>query len=280
MQTAELLNVSRIDADLIVRTAQRNAGDARQLWGAAELLVDWPRKRALFEAALLVGGTNAAVATRLACVAAKHGDANVALPWLHHCQQTDGDNVVPWLAELWLMREQTRPGVLSNSPPLWATNFRDYSVDATRARIALLEAAGYSTYSARRLGFQPDSIALGMARDLCKPPVSEQTAALLKQAAQALQMRRPFLLSEFVGQTIERALMGLRPDADSSVEVRYRSVELDKRREELKALLADIERNTVDFATEAEMVQYFDNVLNSGEETAMKKLAETVRGKP
>ena len=86
--------------------------------------------------------------------------------------------------------------------------------------------------------------------------------------------------SQLVGQTIERALMGLRPDADSSVEVRYRSVELDKRREELKALLADIERNTVDFATEAEMVQYFDNVLNSGEETAMKKLAETVRGKP
>src|SRR5436309_12719749 len=84
LQTAELLNVSRIDADLIVRTAQRNAGDARQLWGAAELLVDWPSKRALFEAALLVGGTNAAVATRLACVAAKHGDANVALQWLHH----------------------------------------------------------------------------------------------------------------------------------------------------------------------------------------------------
>src|SRR5213593_2032186 len=135
LQTAELLSVSRIDADLIVRTAARNAGDARQLCGAAELLVDWPRKRTLYEAALLAGGTNMAVATCFACAAAKQGDANVALPWLHFCQQKDGDNVVPWLAELWLMREQTRPTVLSNSPPIWATNFRDFSVDAIHARI-------------------------------------------------------------------------------------------------------------------------------------------------
>jgi hypothetical protein len=85
------------------------------------------------------------------------------------------------------------------------------------------------------------------------------------------------LLSEFVGQTIERALMGLRPDADTSVEVQFRSIELDKRREELKSLLTDVERNTIDFATEAQMVRYFDDLLDKSEEEAMKRLAETVR---
>ena len=99
----------------------------------------------------------------------------------------------------------------------------------------------------------------------------------MKEAAQSLQRRPLFLLWEFVGQTIERALMARRPDADTSVEVRYRGAELDNRREELKNLLADVERNTVDFATEAEMVRYFDDVLGIGEEAAMKKLAETVR---
>ncbi len=279
LHTAELLNVSQIDADLILRTAERNAGDGKLLWGAAELLVDWPRRRALFEAAVRATDTNIAAATRFACAAAKQGDTDIAQTWLRYCQQKDSDNTVPWLAELWMLREQKKPTVLSNSPPIWATNFRDYSVDAIRARIRLLEAAGYSPYAARRLGFQPDSIALTMTRDLCKPPVGEQTAALLKEAAQSLQLSRRFLLGEFIGQTIERTLMKLRPDADTDVEMRYRSVELDKRREELKELLAAVEHNTIDYATEAEMVRYFDDVLDNGEETAMKHLTEAVRRK-
>jgi len=57
-----------------------------------------------------------------------------------------------------------------------------------------------------------------------------------------------------------------------------RQVELDRRREQLKTLLATVEREIVDLATEAEMVRYFDDVLTVGEEVAMKRLAETVRG--
>jgi len=280
MLTAELLKVSQMDAELISRTAKEHADDPKMLWGAAELLVDWTGRREFYERALAANGTNVIVATRFVCAAAKQGDAAVALPWLRYCRKQDNDNTVPWLAELWLLRARGQPTVLSNAPPVWTTNFRDYSVEASRARIRLLEAAGYSRYAARRLGFTPDSPAIVMARDLCKPPVNETTATLLKDTAQSLQQRPQFLLSEFVGETIERTLMGMRPDADTSVEVRFRSVELDKRREELKDLLAEVEHNTVDFATEAQMVQYFDDVLDKGEETAMKRLAEAVRGKP
>jgi hypothetical protein len=273
MLTAELLQVSQMDAGLILRTTQQHPDDPKILWGAAELLVDWSQRRTLYELALERSGTNAGMAVRFACAAAQQHDYDIALAWLHNCQKLDADNTVPWLAELWLLR----PTVLSNSPPIWTTNFRDYSIEASGGRIRTLEAAGYSPYAARRLGFSPDSPAISMARDLCKPPAAEQTATLLKDTAQSLQRRPPFLLWEFVGQTIERALMTRRPDVDTSVEVHYRSVEMDKRREELKHLLTDIERNTIDYANEAEMVRYFDDVLDIGEEAAMKKLAETVR---
>ncbi len=276
LHTAELLNVSQIDADLILRTAARHAGDGKMMWGAAELLGDWPHRRALFEAAMRATDTNIAVTTRFACAAAKQGEADVAQSWLQYCQQNDGDNTVPWLAELWMLREQKKPMVLSNSPPIWATNFRDYSVDAIRARIRLLEAAGYSPYAARRLGFQPDSPALALARDLIRPPVNEITVALLMQTARALQQQQPFLLSELIGQTIERSLLLMRHDAAFE----SRSATLDKRRDELMALVAEVERNTIDFATEAQMVDYYNKELDKGEEVAMRRLVEVVRDKP
>jgi hypothetical protein len=71
--------------------------------------------------------------------------------------------------------------------------------------------------------------------------------------------------------------MASRPDADRSPEVRFRTTELDARREELKALLSDVERNVVDFATETEMIRYFDDLVANGEETAMRNLALAVR---
>jgi hypothetical protein len=192
----------------------------------------------------------------------------------------DNDNTAPWLAELWLLRECRQPAAFSNAPPIWVTRFKDYSVEASRARIQLLEAAGYSRYAARRLGFSADSNALGMARDLCKPPVPDAAVPLLKGTAHYLQLRRQFLLSEMVGQTIERGLMGMRTDVETSVEVRYRNVELDKRREEITALLGELERDVVDYASEAEMVQYYNDVLEVGEETAMKRLAQKIRPLP
>lgn len=277
MLTTELLQVSQMNAGLILQTAQRHPDDTNILWGAAELIVDWQQRRALYERALTVSGTNAGIAVRFACAAAQQHDLDVALPWLHECQKRDADNTAPWLAELWLLRERRQTAALSNSPPMWTSNFRDYSVEASRARCKTLEAAGYSAYAARRLGFSPDSPVVTMARDLCKPPIAEQTSGLLKETARALQTRPQFLLSEFVGQTIERALLAQRPDAATSVEVRYRSVEMDQRREELKDLLANLERNTIEYANEAEMVRYFDDVLDIGEEAAMKKLAEVVR---
>ena len=41
----------------------------------------------------------------------------------------------------------------------------------------------------------------------------------------------------------------------------------------MRERITDMERNVVDFATERQMVQYFDDVLKIGEENAMRKLA-------
>ena len=278
--TAESMGASQVDAALILRTAQQHPGDPKMLWGAAELLTDWPQRRTLFASALATTGTNTGIAVRFACAAAKQGDAAVAFAWLRYCQKRDDDNTAPWLAELWLLRAQEQPMVLTNSPPMWTTEFRDYSVEASRARIRLLEAAGYSPYAARRLGFSPDSPALTMARELTQPPLNEATVLLLRETSHALQRRPQFVLSELIGQTIERTLIMMRPDADDNTAVRYRGEQLDKRRDQLTALVRDVERNTVDFATEAQMVQYFDDVLDKGEQAAMKRLAESVRYKP
>lgn len=273
--TEEWLRASRVEPELILRTADRNPD---WLWGAAELLPDWPQQRAMFERALAATGTNTAIAVRFACAAAKQSDADTALPWLRECQRRDADNTAPWLAELWLLKKLGRPLVLSNSPPAWTTNFRDYSREASRARIRLLEAVGYSPYAARRLGLSADSPALTMARDLSAGPINEVTATLLRETAQSLQRQPRWLLWELVGQRIEIALLTLRRLHDTSGAAEQRAEELGERREELLQLVGEIERNVVPLATEAQMVQYFDEVLDQGEETALKRLAETVRG--
>ena len=278
--TDEWLRVSQVDSGLILRAVQQHSDDPKILWGAAELSANWEQRRKFFERALTATGTNTGIAVRFACAAAKQGDAAVAFAWLRDCQKRDDDNTAPWLAELWLLRAQEQPMVLTNSPPMWTTEFRDYSVEASRARIRLLEAAGYSPYAARRLGFSPDSPALTMARELTQPPLNEATVLLLRETSQALQRRPQFVLSELIGQTIERTLIMMRPDADDNTAVRYRGEQLDKRRDQLTAFVRDVERNTVDFATEAQMVQYFDDVLDKGEQAAMKKLAEAVRSRP
>jgi hypothetical protein len=275
--TEEWLRASRVEPALIVRTAEQRPD---LLWGAAELLQDWPQQRAMFERALAASGTNTGIAVRFACAAAKQGDADTAMPWLRESQQRDADNTAPWLAELWLLQKRGRPLVLSNSPPQWATNFRDYSLEASRARIRLLETAGYSPYAARRLGLSADSPALTMARDLAVLPINEVTSSLLRDTAQSLQRRPPLLLWELVGQRIEVSLLTLRRLKDTSGAPEQRAEELEERREELMQLVADVERNVVPLATEAQMVQYFDDLLDKGEETAMKRLAEAVRGKP
>jgi len=279
LQTAELLSVAQIDASLIKRTARQHAADATILWGAAELLPDWSSKRELFEQTLRVGGTNAAVALRFACAAAEARKFDVAQSWLRFCLQKDSDNTVPWLVELWVQRQEKKPLELSKPMGTWTTHFRDYSVEASRARISLLEAVGYSAYAARRLGFSADSAALTMVREMGKPPLDDAALPILKLTAQAMQDNQPFLLDELVGQSLERTLLANRQDADTSPQVRLRVMEMDERRDAIKQLLADMERNTVDLATEPQMVKYFDDMLAVGEEPAMNRLAEAVRRK-
>ncbi len=277
LQTAELLEVTHVNPSLIIRTAQQHASDPKMLWGAAELLSDWSNKRAMFEAARQVSGTNAVIQLRYACAAGQNRDGNLALALFRDCQKQDAGNLVPWLGEYWVLKQAKQP-LPALAPPDWAA-YRDGGAEAARARIRFLEAAGYSPYSARRLGFMPDAFAVSMARDLAAPPVNTNAAPVLLAVAKSMQESPTFLLTELVGQTLERGVMASRPDAATSPTVSFRIVEMDKRRDELKALLADVERNVVDLATEQQMVQYFDNVLSMGEEAAMKQLAETVRGK-
>jgi hypothetical protein len=55
-------------------------------------------------------------------------------------------------------------------------------------------------------------------------------------------------------------------------------IELESRRDQIKSLVSTVGARVVDMATEAEMIEYFDNVLGLGEELAMKRLAEAVQG--
>jgi hypothetical protein len=115
-----------------------------------------------------------------------------------------------------------------------------------------------------------------MAQDLSRDKVAQQATPFLLAAAQAMQHRPTFLLTEFVGQTFERAALAALPSPDE--EEREKQLEaLDARRDTLKQLVAVTEQRVGDLATEASMVQYYDHVLSLGEETAMKKLAEDVR---
>ena len=95
-----------------------------------------------------------------------------------------------------------------------------------------------------------------------------------------MQERPMYLLTELVGETLERAATAAGVEGQTGAEVSMRNVELDSRREEIKALVTAVERNAVEVATETEMVQYFNDVLNLGEEVAMRRLAGKVGGKP
>ena len=270
LQTTDSLRLTRIDPALILRVAGQHPNDPLIQWGAAELLADWEKKCAQFETAIKAGSaTNIAVALRFGCVAALNGDAELATRWLRYCEEHDTNNVTPWLAELNVHQRQVQP------PPA-ATEFYDYSAAAARARIALLEAAGYSKYAARRLGFVPEMPALSLARGLIKPPVEKAAEAFVLSAARAMQQGPTFVLTELVGQSVERAQL----INETGPAVTERMGKLAERRDELTGMIRAIERGTVDQATEVEMIEYFDDVLLVGEESAMKKLAETVKRHP
>jgi hypothetical protein len=280
MQTAELLEVNQISSVLLARTATQYSNDVRVVWGAAELMVLWSNKQPLYETALRLSSNSVPIAVRYACAAARQGDYETGLRLARYVQTKDTDNLLAWLIEIWIRQAQKDPQPPATEPTYWASSFRDYTVEATQARVRLLEKAGYSAYSARRLGFRADSDALLILKEVAAPPIPDYRRKLLKESGIALQHSRQFLLHELVGQTVERTIAVLRPDAATSPEVRVRTAEIEKRRDELKELLATLERDVIDYATEKQMINYFDDVLALGEEEAMKKLAALVRRVP
>ena len=277
LQTAELLKAARLDPNLINGVVRQGTNDAHLAWGAAELLADWPLRRTQFESALATTGTNKLIALRFACAAARQREYDLALQWARYCKDKDPDNLVPWLVESWVLVERRQRTQLAQSLPVWVIHYRDYTVEACEMRFLVLERAGYSPYAARRLGFKPDSDALLIASELCHPPVEEMLRLLLKQTAESLELRRQFLVNELVGQTLERTLYALQTDLEMQTVAQARKEAIAVRREQLKQLLADMERNVVEAASESQLVQYYDNILAFGEEEAMHKLTAAVR---
>jgi hypothetical protein len=278
LTTAESLAIGAPSADSLLRAAQEKAQDSQMLWGAAELLGDWPKKRAMFESALQASGTNTEIAVRYACAAAQKREFGLALQWARSCEKQDADNLVSWLLEMWVLRQQNQ-SLEAVKPPRLATRFRDYGAEAARARIALLIAAGYSPYSARRIGvLNIDRYVLTMTLELAQRPVDPALAPVLLTAARSMQQGATFIVTELAGQHVESAATTARADAD--LQLAQHMEQLQGRRQDLQQLVADIQRDIIDLATESEMVQYFDNMLVLGEETAMKKLAEAVRHGP
>lgn len=280
LQTEDLSKVMQIDRLLLQRTASRATNDFQVKWGAAELMNNWPIKRKLFDAALEASGTNVMVALRYACAAAEQKDEDLAFPLLHLVEKSDEGNAVPWLVDLRLLEWDSKEFADLKLPTSWAIHYRDYGVEAARARIRTLEAAGYSPYSARRLGFSPDTPVLNMARELTEPPIDKAARPFLLSVARAMQDRSMYLLTELVGETLERSVMATDVGGQTGAEANARAIALDRRREEIKALVASVERNAADVATEAEMVRYFDDVLNLGEDVAMRRLVGKVQGNP
>jgi hypothetical protein len=280
LETEELLKLTQVDRRLIERTAAAATNDFRVKWGAAELISSWPIKRELFEKALVASGSNVMVALRYACLAGQQKDEDTALPLLHFVEKNDEGNAVPWLVELRLMQWESKEFAELKVPTLPTIHFRDYAVEAARARIKLLEAAGYSPYAARRLGFAPDTPALSIVRELTDQPIEKAATPFLLGVARAMQDRPMYLLTELVGETLERTVTATGVEGQTGAEANMRAIELDRRRDEIKSLVSTIERNVVDVATETEMIQYFDDVLNLGEEVAMRQLAAKVQGKP
>jgi len=268
-ETVDSLRLMHVDLVRVARVATENPKDPEVLWGAAELGGDW-------STALAAGGTNAVVALRFACARAVKHDYVTALHWLRYCESHDVGNLVPWLGELWVLRQQGQTPE-SFHPPESATAYRDYAVPAARARVRVLEKAGYSPYSARRIGLMRNTFVESMAQDLSRDSVAQKsTAPFLLKVARAMQSRLTFLITELVGESLERAVLTSQPERKVEV-AETRLQEIDDRREQLKQLVADTEQRTADFTTEAEMVQYFDDVLSFGEEIAMKRLQLTVQ---
>jgi hypothetical protein len=281
LQTAELLKLTQIDRALIERVAKQGTNDYQLVWGAAELIGDWQTKRSLFESALAASGTNLDIALRYACEAAVNRDPATALPLLRVVEKGDTANIVPWFVELNLLPAQNGGMGMADflkRVPSWAIRYHDYATEAARARIHTLEAAGYSPYSARRLGFTPDTPVLAMARDCAESKIDKAAVPLLSLVAHGMQDRPFYLVTELVGQSLERAAIQAGVDEQPGAEVSLRMVELERRRDEIKGLLAAVGDKIVDVATESEMVEYFDNVLALGEELAMRHLAEAVQG--
>lgn len=264
--------LTHVNPKLIGRVATENSGDPEVLLGVAELRgSDWP-------VALEAGGTNVVVALRFACASAVKHDDPTALRWFRFCQTNDTGNLVPWLGELWVLRQQ---GEMPDAfhPPARLTEYRDYAIPAARARVRVLERVGCTPYAARRIALMQNTFVESMAQDLSREQVVRQAAPFLLTAARAMQHRPTFLLTEFVGQTLERAALA-GTSRTGEEESGMRIEELDARRDELKELVSVTEQRAGDFATEPAMVQYYDDVLSLGEESAMKKLAQAVRRGP
>jgi hypothetical protein len=271
LHTAESIVLMQVDPQLLGRVAKENRNDPELLLGLAELRGDWTT-------ALEANGTNAVVVLRFACASAVKRDYETAIRWFRYCQTNDAGNVVPWLGELWVLREQGKSLEMFRAPPN-ATDYRDYAVPAARARVRVLEKASYSPYSARRIALTQNIVVESLAQDLAREPLTQPTASFLVNAARTMQRHSTFLLTELVGQTLERHALEALPITNQESVV-ARIDEVDDRREELKRLVANTERNVVDLATEQQMIDYFDNVLALGEEAAMRRLATAVRGKP
>jgi hypothetical protein len=139
LQTAELLKLTQIDRALVERVAKQGTNDYQLVWGAAELIGNWPTKRALFESALAASGTNLEVALRYACEAAVNHEPATALPLLHAVEKGDTANIVPWFVELNLLLAQGKGMADLKAVPSWAIRYHDYAAEAARARIHPLE---------------------------------------------------------------------------------------------------------------------------------------------
>jgi len=284
LETAELLSLTQIDRARIEQVAQQGTNDSQLAWGAAELIADWPTKQALFESALAASGTNVDIELRYGCAAANH-DPATALPLLRAVEKADTANIVPWFVEFNVLLAQNKGLTDWKKPPSRAIRYRDYAAEAARARIHTLETAGYSPYSARRLGFMPDTPVLAMARECAGKRLDKASVPLLLTVAHAMQDRPVYLVTELVGQSLERTAIQPGPESQTNSvpggtgdEVSLRMAELERRRDQIKSLISVVGARVVDVATEAEMIEYFDNVLALGEELAMKRLAEAVQG--
>ena len=268
---------SHVDAALILRTAEQHRDNPQIQWGAAELLTDWTQKQTQFETALAVSGTNVLIALRFGCAAARAGQFDLARTWLRHCQNVDSTNAVPWLADLWLLQKEGTIGKFQS--PTTATRFNDCATEAVRARTHALEAAGYSAYAARRIGFVAEMPVLSMVHELVRANITEP-AHLLAGAAESMQ-HGTFLITELVGQSLEKALLTARTAVSTNTEAATARVEqMTARRNQIRQLVADTGRFVVDNATEVQMVQYYDDVLTLSEEEAMNRLAKTVQKSP